>query len=214
MLFKTTTRLFKGIYQYKIVLICAGARWFRNGDMASTLAQLSSIDIKEGTMTGNLYYTATGRNSIKTKEELDYAFKLCKHLKKIPNIDVRVEGTWISVYTNSKSDVDTLTKINPDNVKYISIPPADTTLTSDTIIMPKINYDFRVTLGKTTQKQESFIEWAENNKKIKLTKSCKKDLSRDRSWGGTHFYVTGDNNLLMSKMHLGGCIGKVQRIIK
>jgi hypothetical protein len=182
--------------------------------MESTLAQLTGIDLKEGTMAGNLYYTATGRNSIKTKEELDYAFKLCKQLKKITNIDVRVEGTWISVYTNLKSDVDALTKINPDNVKYISIPPADTTLTGDTIIMPKINYDFRVTLGKTTQKQESFIEWAENNKKIKLTKSCKKDLSRDRSWGGTHFYVTGDNNLLMSKMHLGGCIGKVQRIIK
>ena len=214
MLFKTTTRLFKGIYQYKVVLICAGARWFRNGDMQSTLEQLSNINIKEGTMSGNLYYTATGRNSIKTKEELDYAFKLCNQLKKISNIDVRVEGTWISIYTNLKSDVDSLVKLNPDNVKYISIPPTDTTLTSDTIIMPKINYDFRVTLGKTTQKHESFIEWAENNKKIKLTKSCKKDLSRDRSWGGTHFYVTGDNNLLMSKMHLGGCIGKVQRIIK
>ena len=214
MLSKTTTRLFKGIYQYKIVLICAGARWFRNGDMQSTLDQLSSIDIKEGTMAGNLYYTATGRNSIKTKEELDYAFKLCKQLKKITNIDVRVEGTWISVYTNLKSDVDSLIKINPDNVKYISVPPADTTLTSDTIIMPKINYDFRITLGKTTQRHDSFIEWAESNKKIKLTKSCKKDLSKDRSWGGTHFYITGDNNLLMAKMHLGGCIGKVQRIIK
>ena len=213
---KTTTRLFKGIYQYKIVLICAGARWFRNGDMTSTLEQLSNITLKENTTAGNSFYNATpnGRTTIKTKEELDYAFKLCKQIKKIKDIDIRVEGAWISVYTNLKSDIDALIKLNPDNVKYISVPPADTTLSSDTIIMPKINYDFRITLGKTTQNYDSFIQWAESNKKVKLTKSCKKDLSRDRSWGGTHFYITGDNNLLMAKMHLGGCIGKVQRIIK
>jgi hypothetical protein len=39
-------------------------------------------------------------------------------------------------------------------------------------------------------------------------------LGKSRSWGGTHFYITGDNNLLMAKMHLAGAISKVERIIK
>jgi hypothetical protein len=69
-------------------------------------------------------------------------------------------------------------------------------------------------LGKTTQEHSAFIQWAENNAKLKLTKTCKRELARDYSWGGTYFYVTGENNLLMTKMHLGGSINKVERIIK
>jgi hypothetical protein len=68
-------------------------------------------------------------------------------------------------------------------------------------------------MGATKQDYSSFVEWAENHPKVKLTKSCRRDLIRGKSWGGTHFYVTGDNNLLMTKMHLGGTISKVQRII-
>lgn len=80
--------------------------------------------------------------------------------------------------------------------------------------MPKINFDYKVTIGKTIQEHSAFIQWAEGNAKLKLTKSVKKELSKHRSWGGAYFYLTGDNNLLMAKMHLGGSINKVERIIK
>jgi hypothetical protein len=80
--------------------------------------------------------------------------------------------------------------------------------------MTKTNYDFKVTLGKTIKEYSAFIEWAETNKKLKLTKSCKSALNSNRSWGGTHFYVTGEKNLLLAKMHLGGSINKVERIVK
>jgi hypothetical protein len=101
----------------------------------------------------------------------------------------------------------------PDTIKFISKPAENSVLTSDTIIMNKMNFDYRITMGATKQEYSTFVEWAENNAKIKLTKSCTRDLNRNKSWGGTHFYVTGDNNLLMTKMHLGGTISKVQRII-
>jgi hypothetical protein len=80
--------------------------------------------------------------------------------------------------------------------------------------MSKVNFDYKVTLGKTNQECSAFVQWAENNAKLKLTKSCKTELSKNKSWGGTFFYITGDNNLLMAKMHLGGSINKVERIIK
>jgi hypothetical protein len=80
--------------------------------------------------------------------------------------------------------------------------------------MTNTDFDYKVTLGKTAQENTSFIEWASANKKVKLTKSCTRDLKKTRSWGGTHFFISGDNNLLLAKMHLGGSISKVEKIIK
>ena len=205
--YKTTTRLFKGIYQYKIVLLCPGAGWFRNG-IEEALEHLKRVDLTDS------HSTSWRASFIKTQDQLDYAFKVQAQLSKLKDIDVRVESPWISVYTNKKSDVDKLANLDTDQVKYISRPTPNTSLSADTIIMPKMNYEFRVTLGKTNQENPAFISWAETNKKVKLTKSCVKDLTKSRSWGGTHFYITGDNNLLMAKMHLGGSIAKVERIIK
>lgn len=215
MLYKTTSRLFKGTYQYKIVLVCAGSSLFRSNDMASVLEELNKITFEniETTNARSPYYAAR-KPWISTREDLDYAFKLQKAVSKMQDIDIRVESPWISIYTNVKANIDRLIKLDNTKVKYISLPPANVPLDKETIIMPKMSYDFRVTVGKTTHNHISFVDWAESNKKLKLTKSCKKDLSKDKSYGGTHFYVTGDNNLLLAKMHLGGCISKVQRIIK
>lgn len=213
MLYKTTRRLFRKKYQYKLVLICAGANWFRGGDWSGALESLKKITIQDN-KTGTSPYFSSWKNGIKTQDDLDYAFKLQAQLKKLTDIEVRVETPWITIYTNSKADVDALAKIDKTKVKYACVPPANTPLQDNTIILPKIKHDYRITLGKTTSNHSAFISWAESNPKLKLTKACKRELSRDSSWGGTYFYVTGENNLLMTKMHLGGSINKVERIIK
>jgi hypothetical protein len=206
MQFKTTTQLFYGKYQYKIVVVCPGAQLFRNG-LDQALDQLTKVELGS---TASKWRPS----HIKTQEDLDYAFKLHNALSVISNFDVRVESPWISIYANDKKQIDKITKIDNARVKYVCVPPANVILDSNTIIMPKMNFEYRVTLGKTNQEHYAFIQWAETNKKLKLTKSCKKELSKPLSWGGTHFYITGDNNLLMTKMHLGGSISKVERIIK
>lgn len=203
MLTKLTKRLFNGQYQYKLVLVCAGANWFRGGDWTGTLEHLKNVNLESGKT----------RNSIKTQEELDYAFKLQNCLKKCKDIHVRVETPWISIYSNNKSDIDSLIKIDKSKCKYVSVPP-DKQLEQNVIILPKINFDFKVTLGKTETQHLAFLSWAHNSSKVKLTKSCEKELKRDRSWGGSYFYITGENNLLLAKMHLGGSINKIERIIK
>ena len=206
MLVKTTSKLFMGIYQYKIVLVCSNAHFFRNNDWQHCLHMLQKSSITPGVRQGSL--------SFKSVEDKDYALSLYKVLSVSVDLNVRIENPWITVYTNDKSRIADLAKLDSNRVKYVCLPPANVSLSSDTVIMPKMNYDFRVTLGKTTQEHSAFIAWATCNKKLKLTKSCIAALTRNRSWGGTHFYVTGDNNLLMSKMHLGGSISKVSRIIK
>lgn len=213
MLYKTTKRLFRGQYQYKIVLVCSGAHWFRTGDMDATLASLKEIDVEKANSPFHPYY-GPFKAGVKTKEDLDYCFKLQKLLKKSANIDIRVETPWITVYSNSRSTVDNLAKIDTSKVKYISIPPEHTELAENTVIMPKTPFEYRVTMGKTTQPYDAFVQWASGNNKLKLTKSCRQDLEKNNSWGGTHFYISGNNNMLMAKMHLGGCINKIERIVK
>jgi hypothetical protein len=210
MLYKTTTKLFLGKYSYKVVLAVPGAQYFRSNRLDSTLDQLKRIDVKTGTMSGNYYVSS----SIKTDEDLKYAFKLHEFLSNITDYTLRVESPWISFYTSTKQDVDKLVKLSNSRVKYVCKPDSNINLTANTVILPKINYEFRVVLGKTTQEHSTFIKWAETNNKVKLTKSCVQALSRSRSWGGTYFYITGNNNLLLAKMHLGGSISKVEQIIK
>lgn len=207
MLIKTTNKLFLGTYQYKTVLVCPGASLFRSCDLDSALESLKKINLDKAD-------TPRYSKSIKTQDDLDYAFKLQKALAKSDGFEVRVESPWVSVYSKDRATVDLLCKLDPTRVKYISVPPTGTVLEGNTVIMPKTPFDFRITLGKTTQCHDTFIEWAEQNSKIKLTKSAKKELSKKLSWGGTHFYVKGDNNLLMVKMHLGGSISKIERIVK
>jgi len=210
MLTKTTKSLFKGTYQYKIVLVCSIAGAFRSGDMETTLDLLKKTNVSNNSQIMRPTYYPP----VKTQDELDYAFKLQSKLLKLKDIEVRVEVPYISVYSNLKSDVDSLIKIAPDKVKYISVPPVGNVLAKDTVVMPKVPFEFRITLGKTTQSHVAFVEWAEKTAKMKLTKSCRRDLLKARSWGGTYFYVTGDNVLLMAKMHLGGSINKIERIVK
>jgi len=206
MLYKTTRSLFRGLYQYKIVLVCAGASMFRSGDWSATFEELKKINLNKNSLKYNAH--------IKSKDDLDYALNLANTLSRMQDLDVRVESPWISIYSNSKKDIDTLSKLDKLKVKYVSMPAPNSSLTENTIVMPKMNYEFRITLGKTNHENSSFISWAETNKKCKLTKSCIRDLQKTRSWGGTHFYITGENNLLLAKMHLGGSIAKVERIVK
>jgi hypothetical protein len=212
MQYKLTKKLFYGTYQYKIVLVCAGASLFRTNDLDAVLENLKQV--KKDFNEDDKYLIFKNRNFIRTKEDLDYALKLRHELSLLTDFDLRIESPWVNVYTNSKSAVDTLSKIDKSKVKYISEPPADSPLAVNTIILPKINFDYRVTIGRSSQDCTAFVSWASTNSKLKLTKSCTKALLKPRSWGGSYFYITGDNNLLMAKMHLGGCISKVERIIK
>jgi hypothetical protein len=206
MQFKQTKKLFYGKYQYKIVLVFSGAHLFRNAPGDVIADRIKNVKLET-----DVY--ARKRWTIKTEEELQYAIKLEHVLSTLDNIEIRVETPWVTIYTNNKKDVDKLTNLDKSRVKYICQPATGTTLEENTVILPKIKYDYRVTLGKTSQEYSTFITWASTNSKIKLTKSCKIQLLRNNSWGGSYFYITGDNNLLMAKMHLSGIISKVERVV-
>lgn len=204
--FKTTKHLFRNKYHYKVVLTVPGASMFRSGDMKATLMLLNEVDLKN-TSTTSFY-----RARVNSKEDLDYAYSLQKLLSKMEGFELRVENPWISIYTDNKKNVDALIKLDENRVKYISRP--EHAISAGTIILPKVDYEFKVTIGKTTHENHAFVEWAESNPKVKLTKSCIKEMLKDQSWGGSYFYLTGEKTLLVAKMHLGGSITKIERILK
>jgi len=204
MLVKETRQLFKNTYQYKIVLVSSGAPLLRNGnDLDETLKIIETYDLNN-----NKTYIR-----FKSKDALDYCKSLVKCIKNLKDYEIRVESPLISFYTNNKSDLDQLAKLDESMVKYISVPPKDG-IVSGTVIMPKIDYEFKVTMGKTRQEHTDFILWAEKDTRVRLTKSCRRDLTKITSWGGTHFYINGEKNLLVARMMLGGSIGKVEKIVK
>jgi hypothetical protein len=204
MLVKETRQLFKNTYQYKIVLVSSGAPLLRNGnDLDETLKIIETYDLNN-----NKTYIR-----FKSKDALDYCKSLVKCIKNLKDYEIRVESPLISFYTNNKSDLDQLARLDESMVKYISVPPKDG-IVSGTVIMPKIDYEFKVTMGKTRQEHTDFILWAEKDTRVKLTKSCRRDLTKITSWGGTHFYINGEKNLLVARMMLGGSIGKVEKIVK
>lgn len=213
MQYKQTKKLFYGTYQYKIVLVCAGAGWFRNKNWDLAEERLRCVDLSKNSSQYPNYTRYTG-TSIKTKEDLDYAINLLAELRKLDDIDLRVESPWISLYTNTEANINKITSIDESRIKYVSSPSADISLEVGTIILPKVDFEYKVTMGRTLQEYSTFVNWADTSTKLKLTKTCRKQLSSNASWGGSYFYVTGDKNLMLAKMHLGGTISKIERIVK
>jgi len=212
MLQKVTKSLFKGKYQYKIVLVTSLASLFRNCDMDATFDLLTKTHVAFTLRDPNKPIVSYRKSNVRTEDDFNYGFKLQKQIKKMQDFELRVENPWISIYTNNKKDIDAIIKLDANNIKYVCAP--DSIIEAGTIIMPRVPYDYRLTIGKTTQNYTAFVEWAEATKKVKLTKSCRKMLVNNRSWGGAYMYIKGDNALLMAKMHLGGAVGKVERVIQ
>ena len=211
MQYKTTKKLFNGKYQYKVVLVSAVAHAFRSKDASTILKNLQKVQVDP---TRKESYSTWRGTVVRSQDDIDYAFKLQTALSSLEDSIVRVETPWISVYTNKETDVNKLINLDVNKVKYVCKPPPDTELVTGIVIMSKVDFDYKVTMSKTNHEYSAFVQWADTNPKLKLTKSCKTELSKDKSWGGTFFYITGENNLLMAKMHLGGSINKIERIIK
>lgn len=203
---KDTVSLFMNKYSYKVVLVCPAASWFRGNDLDLVTLRLDEVK-KNGKMPPWL--------KIKSPDDLKNCFDVCKALKGFSDYQIRIEHPLINFYTNNESSVEKLSALDPDRVKYVSRPnKSNPTLTEGTVIVKNLDFDFKIYLGRTRKSHLEFVEWAKNNKKIRLTKRVIEDLSRSSSWGGGYFYVKGESNLTMVKMFVGTEISKIEAVIK
>ena len=190
-------------YGHKAVLIVPGAQWFRGNHLDVVEEKLKNTDVAQN-------FTS----KIRTPADLEYSKKVCTAIQSMLDYDIRVESPLISVYTNTASDIDKLCAIDLSRVKYISKPPAGG-ISKNTVIMEQEGWDYKITLGRTKQSYQEFVEWAENGKGlVKLTGGCKSALLRSHHWGGSHFYVKNDKALTMIRVFLGGSISRVDQVVK
>ncbi len=202
---KDTVSLFSNKYQYKVVVVCPTANWFRNADLDLVATRLDLL--KDGEKPIWL--------KIKGQEDIDFSHALRKAILSFKDYNIRVEHPYVNFYTNDPKAVETLTAIDPKRINYISIPSKNNpSLQSGTVICKKIDFGFKVFLGKTTQNYSNFVQWTKNNDKVKLTKRAERDLSRDRSYGGSYIYVKDDKSMTMVRMFIGTSISKVESVIK
>ena len=195
-----TDKLFQGKYRYKVVIKSGLAGWFRGGN-------LSKINLL--VENGDFY----SKNA--TAQEKTFARKLHDFLTQVDDWQIRVETPYISIYLNDVKDLESLVKLASTRVKYVSIPApnSETKLISQSILVKKLDLDYRVTVGSTNQNYISFVNWCLGNPKIRLPKRAMKDLSKDYSPGGGYFYVKDAKSLTMVKMFLGRTITKVENVV-
>jgi len=201
---KTSPRLFVDKWQYKTTVICPAAAWFRGNNLEHTQEKLNQW--RSGGM--------TRWDSLKVRSTLDfeYCLDIYNLLVNKDNYALRIEHPVLNLYTNDQTLAFSLANIDVARTKFIYVPPLQNKLVENTIIMSRINYGYRVTMGRSRQSHESFAVWASNSKHIKITKRSL-DLMKKPNFGGHYFYVKDDSAMTMVKMFLGSDIARIDKII-
>jgi histidyl-tRNA synthetase len=199
---KDATKLFLNKYKHKLVLVTPFAHVLRNKD----------IDTAKSKVEDSYYYSRINSSVA----QLKYFYKVCNVLKKYKEeYNVRIENPRVSIYTDNTNLINQLVKIDENNVKFVVVPNNENPeLTQGSVLVKRLNYDFKVHVAATRTNHNNFVEWSKNNPKIRMTRRCSVDLSRDRSWGGSYFYVKDEKTLTMVKMFLGSDISRVESVIK
>jgi len=203
---KYSQRLFENQYRYKTVVVCPGGHWFRGKNLNHAEEMLD--DWGKGDL--NKYQWL----KIKNIADHQYCIDLLRILKTCNNFHLRIEHPLLSFYSNDYNSVITIANLDTKKTKYVAEPPSNTNITQGEIILKRIDFDYKVTLGKTKQNFTNFVEWGENSKKIRMTKSCKKALQKDHSWGGTYFYVKDIQSMTLVKIFIGSDIARIDKVIK
>jgi hypothetical protein len=196
--FTTVKKLYKGEFQYNIVLTLANGDIFKGHDKskyAKRLKMVSKID------------------SIRYPDHYNATTLLYEHIMNMENFATRVNLPTLIIYTNNYNDITAIRDLIPRFVDSIGIPPDG--LERGMVYMPNTPYDFRVTLGGVANLNPEFIEWSNNNDKIKLQPKTERLLSvkPNRYDAGSQLYVKGEHTLLFVKLHLGNIKLSIDRIL-
>lgn len=203
---KHTSRIFNKKYKYKIVLVMKGCGWFRGNDLENVRKNIESY------VPGN----SSSWSHKLTMDDVNFIKKFYNVLKKCTDYEVRVESPLLSLYSNTESTIESVAAVNPELVKYVSFPKpgSEGILDQSSVITKRLDYGYKITMGRTRKSFPDFLTWASNIGKVRLTKRSLKELAKENSWGGYYFYVKDDKTLTMVKIFLGNHIQTVEKVIK
>ena len=152
MKFNTIKKLYRGEFRYNIVLKLATGDIFKGRDKSKYTDRFNKLPV---IMIPNQYQL-----------EFPIIGKLYEYIMNMENFATRYEYPRLTIHTNNYDDITAIRKLMPDQVRSIGLPP--TGLEPGMVYMPDTPYDFRITLGEVTKFNLEFIEWATDNKNIRL----------------------------------------------
>lgn len=205
--FKETTKLFNNKYKYKIVIISALSHWFRGENYEKLENRFKDPDHVDKLAPHIL-------KQLKDEGGLALVHRLYKIIDQSNDFKIRVERPYLNIYSNDYTVIEKLSLVNPAQVKCIFKPADESILVQNTIISKRLDYAYKLSLGQTSQSHESFVNWCKDNPKVRVSKSTVTNLLRQRHYQPGYVYIKDDKTLTMVKMFLGGCIRKIERVIK
>ena len=148
------------------------------------------------------------------EEDLFDAITIYRILVKRPETLLRVETSFLNVYSNDYSWLVKLGNSISDKKCALYQPKQGMTLEPNTIYVNRpVEYKYKVTLGKKLG-AKSFAKWVENNPS--LAKMGKKALSYcyEEQWvKGYYFYVKDDKSLTLASLLVGDNIQRIDTLV-
>ena len=204
MKFTTVKKLYRGEFQYNIVLRFSFSYMFQGINKGNYTELLHVI------MDSDLKYLTTDE-----KEAMKFIPDLYNCVMNMENFTTRYSWPRVIFYTNNYSDIQNIAALVPDkNIISIGIPPDG--LEKGMVYMPATPFDYRVTIRKICKLNQEFVEWARGNKNIKLQQNTEYMLEHGAEFyssSGSQLYVKGDRNLFFVQFHLGNTNLTVDRIL-
>jgi hypothetical protein len=202
-----TKKLFYDQYLYRIQLRINKAGIWRGGDINYVLNQIFLYN--NPSAHPGMFYNYT---NICTPQDIEKHTKLYQTLYELENYKIRVETSIISIYSNNVEDIDKIKKAMGKTVISLSAPKSDQhkklLSTKNNIVFSKVDYKYKITIGKLNKDSANFSDWAKNNKKIKLPR-----VDDGKIYRGCNILVKDDKTLTIVKMYLSNSIQRIDEIL-
>jgi hypothetical protein len=189
-----------------VVLKTAAAHWFRPDAFLKIKERLKDPD-------ESIQKFIFNKKSLFEENKLSYVKLIYEQLESRDDYAIRVESPYLSVYTDDYKLIEKLSNINTDLTKYIEVPAIEN-LQPGEVYSSRLNFKYKVHFGSTNQSYIEFVNWCDNNLKIKISRKAKIWLCKPRSFLGGYFYVKDDKTMTMVKIFLGSIIKKIETITK
>jgi hypothetical protein len=209
---KQTNKLFHDKYVYKICVNTTVAYYFREKllEKIKLTLQLKEIDFANS---DRVYFKVGGLYS-KTHATLDdyrLGLEIVNILENSPNYKLRIEGRFLSIYTNDETLIDSISNLSSLHIRDIWKPIDDKSkeflLTGPRAIIRKnYTHKYKVSIKGLRNEAENFRDWAKKLPKIKLT-------GNSYRWGDGYFYVEDLKTLSICRLFLGDKVTKVEELV-
>jgi hypothetical protein len=209
---KKTNKLFHDKYVYKVCVVTPVAFHFRGNDLERTklILQLDEIDLsKDGRV-----FVKIGGNYSRTHAAIDDVrggLEILNVLESDLNHKLRVEGRFLSIYSNNESLIDQISNIPGLHIRDIWKPVNDKAkeflLTGPRAIIRKnYSHKYKVSIRGLKSEAENFKSWAAKLPKVKI-------ISWNSYKWDSYFYVADEKTLSMCRLFLGSNVKKVEELV-